>query len=72
MSGGVGCRRGSDTALLWLWRRLAATAPIKLLPWESPYAMGAALEKAKRQNKQTKKKTIEKWAEGVPVVAQQK
>ena len=28
MSCGVGCRRGSDPALVWLWRRLAATAPI--------------------------------------------
>ena len=25
---GVGCRRGSDPALLWLWRRPVATAPI--------------------------------------------
>ena len=28
MSCGVGCRRGSDLALLWLWCRLAATTPI--------------------------------------------
>ena len=28
VSCGVGCRRGSDPTLLWLWRRLAATAPI--------------------------------------------
>ena len=27
-----------DPALLWLWRRLAATAPIRLLAWELPYA----------------------------------
>ena len=32
-----------DPALLW--HRLAATAPIRPLAWESPYAMGAALEK---------------------------
>ena len=25
---GVGCRCGSEPALLWLWRRPAATAPI--------------------------------------------
>ena len=25
---GVGCRRGSDPTLLWLWCRPAATAPI--------------------------------------------
>ena len=28
---GVGRRRGSDPALLWLWRRLMATAPIRPL-----------------------------------------
>ena len=28
MGCGVGCRHGSDLAFLWLWRRLAATAPI--------------------------------------------
>ena len=40
-----------DPALLWLWRRLAATALIRPLAWESPYAVGAAQEMAKRQNK---------------------
>ena len=49
MSYGVGCRRGSDPVLLWLWHRLAATAPIQPLAWEPPYAVGTALEKAKRQ-----------------------
>ena len=38
-----------DLALLWLWRRPAATALIRPLAWEPPYAMGVALEKAKRQ-----------------------
>jgi len=42
---GVGCRRGSDLALLWLWHRLAAVALIRPLAWESPYAMGMALKK---------------------------
>ena len=61
MSCGVGRRRGSDPMLLWLWRRLAATAPIIPLAWELPYATGAALKKDKRQknlkkfkNKKTK------------------
>ena len=49
MSSGVGHRRSSDPALLWLWRRLVATAPIRSLAWKPPYAAGAALEKAKRQ-----------------------
>ena len=44
MSCGVGCRRGSDPALLWLWRRPVATAPIQPLAWEPPYAAGAAQE----------------------------
>ena len=39
VSCGVGCRRGSDPALLWLWRRPAATALIGPLAWEPPYAM---------------------------------
>ena len=42
-------RLGLDPTLLWLWRRLAATAPIRSLAWEPPYAMGTALEKAKSQ-----------------------
>ena len=50
MSCGVGRRYGSDLALLWLWCRSAATAPIRPLAWESPCAAGAAVEKAKRQN----------------------
>ena len=50
----MGRRHGSDPALLWLWHRPAATAPIRPLAWEPPYAVGMALEKAKRQ-KQTKK-----------------
>ena len=54
MSCGIGRRRGSDPALLWLWRRLAATAPIQPLAWEPPYAAGAAQEMAKRQKKKKK------------------
>ena len=45
----VGCRRGSDPALLWLWHRPVATALIGPLAWEPPYAAGAAQEIAKRQ-----------------------
>ena len=56
MSCGVGCRRGSDPALLWLWCRPEATAPIGPLAWEPPYAAGAAQEMAKRQKDQKKKK----------------
>jgi len=47
VSCGVGCRRGSDPTLLWLWCRLAATALIRPLAWETPCAAGAAQEVAK-------------------------
>ena len=51
MSCGVGHRCGLDLALLWLWCRPAAVAPIRPLDWEPPYAVGAALEKTKKKNK---------------------
>ena len=41
MSCGVGLRHGSDLALLWLRRRLVATAPIRPLAWEPAYAEGS-------------------------------
>ena len=50
LSCGVGCRRGSDPTLLWLWCRPVATAPIRPLAWEPPYAATeAAQEIANRQ-----------------------
>ena len=51
MSCGVGRRLGSDPTLLWLWRSPAATALMRPLAWEPPYAAGAAQEMAKRQKK---------------------
>ena len=56
MSCGVGCRCGSDLALLWLCCRPEATAPIRSLAWELPYATAAALKK--------------EGLDGVPVMAQ--
>ena len=56
MSCGVGRRRGSDLVLLWLWYRPAATALIRLLAWEPPYAVGAALKGQKRQKKKKNEK----------------
>ena len=44
MNSGVGHRFDSDPALLWLWQRPAATAPIRPLAWELPYAAGVALK----------------------------
>ena len=64
MSCGVGRRRSSDPELLWLWRRLAATAPVRPLAWEPPYAVGAAQEMAKKQKEKEKEKekvTLKLW-----------
>ena len=55
MSCGVGLRHVSDPALLWLWCRPAATAPIGPVAWESPCAAGVAL---KRQKRPKKKKNV--------------
>ena len=54
MSCGVGLRRGSDLALLWLWHRSVAATPIRPLDWELPHAAGAAL-KSKRKKKKERK-----------------
>ena len=41
-----------DLALpLWLWYRPVATACIRPLAWELPYALGAALKKKKKKTK---------------------
>ena len=60
MSCGVGCRRGSDPALLWLWCRPVATAPIQPLPWEPLCAVGVAQEMAKKEEKKKRKKERKK------------
>ena len=58
MSHGVGHRCSPDPALLWLLHRLVTATPIRPLAWEPPYAVGVALEKAKRQKKKKKKKVV--------------
>ena len=45
MNCGVGHRHDSDLALLWLWHRLAAVAPLGPIAWEPPYAESMALKK---------------------------
>ena len=57
MSSAVGCRGGSDPALLWLWHRPEAPAPIRPLAWEPPHAEETAQEMAKHSH--TKKP---KWS----------
>ena len=51
MSCDVGRRLGLDPALLWPWRGPAATAPIRPLAWEPPYAEGVALEKRQKDKR---------------------
>ena len=54
------CRSQTRLALLWLWRRPKATALIRSLAWEPPYATGVALEKPKSQKAKKKKKKKER------------
>ena len=56
MSCCVGCGRGSDPVLLWLWCRPAAVAPILPLAWELPHASGVGLKR--------KKKNYEEYQDG--------
>ena len=49
MSCGVGHRHGLDLMLLWLWRRQAATVPIRPLAWEPPYATSVAPKSKKKK-----------------------
>ena len=51
MSCGIDHRRELDPVFLWLW--LAATALIRPLPWELPYAAGVALKKKKKKKVDT-------------------
>ena len=51
MSCGIGRRRGLDPMLLWLWCRPEATALIRPLAWELPYAACAALKRQQQQQK---------------------
>ena len=53
MSCGVGRRHGLDLTLLWLWHRPVATAPIRPLAWEPPYAVGVAPKKQQKRENST-------------------
>ena len=63
VSCGVGCRRASDPELLRLRCRPMATAPIRPLAWEPPYASGVALKRQKDKKKKKKKKERKKRKE---------
>ena len=64
MSCGIGCRRGSDLALLWPQHRPAAVALIGPLAWEPPYTAGAALKSKKTKNQKSKTTTKNPWPVG--------
>ena len=49
-----------DPTLLWLWHRLADTASIRPLAWESPYAVGVALKSQKKKKNPDTKTEINK------------
>ena len=49
MNCSIGCKCGSDLTLLWLWRRPAAVALIRLLAWEPPMCHQCGPKKTKRQ-----------------------
>ena len=49
LSCGVGCRCGSDVALLWLWCRLAAVGPMQPLTQELSYTVGVSIKRKKEK-----------------------
>ena len=53
MTCGIGRRQGLDLALLWPWRRLAATALIPPSAWELPHALGVVLKRPKKEEKKS-------------------
>ena len=67
MSCRIGCRRGSDPALLWFWCRPVAMALIRSLAWEPQYAEGVALEMAKRQKKKKREREMKTYVNTKPV-----
>ena len=58
MSYGVGCRCGLDLALLWLWYRPTAVAPIRPLAWEAPHAASVVLKSNNNNNNKFLKRKV--------------
>ena len=50
-------QRSLDLALLWLWQKSAAAAPIQSLVWELPCAAGTAIEREGEKKKAIKPRT---------------
>ena len=63
----MGYRCGSDPALLWLWCKLAAGAPIGTLAWEPPSAVGTGLKKQKKVSSEVSGPPTGYRGEGCPV-----
>ena len=63
MSRGVGHRHGY-LALLWLWHRPVATAPIWPRTWELSYSVGRALKRKKERKKERERERKEGRKEG--------
>ena len=63
MSCGIGHRRILDPQVPWLWRRRVATAPIRPLACELPYAAGVALRRKKKRRSREKVGVGEKGLE---------
>jgi len=47
-----------DLALLWLWCRLAAAAPIQPRAWELPCSAGAGLKREKKKERKNAMKLL--------------
>ena len=47
-----------DMALLWLWHRPAAAAPIQVLVWKLSHAMGMVFKKEKKKKRKKRKETF--------------
>ena len=60
MTWGVGGRRGSDPTLLWLWRRPAATAPIRSPSLGTSICRGSGPRNSNNNNKKKKRQTDKK------------
>ena len=65
VSCGIGCRHSLDPALLWLWDRPAAAAPIHSLASDLPHASGAgaALKRQKKKIQGHRKENILGWGD---------
>ena len=61
MSCHVGQRCGLGLALLFLWHKLAAAAPIEPLAWALPYAMGSVLKRQQQQQGRLEDRVQEKY-----------